>query len=99
MGDLSKGIAMGLGTALLAPLAIPAIAHAARPLLRSAVKSGVLLLVVSKEAMAEASETFEDIVAEVKAELAERHKQMAGSAAEAAASASAVDTDNMNGDT
>jgi hypothetical protein len=89
-GDLGKGIALGIGAALILPAALPALAKAARPWLRSAVKSSVLLLEVGRETLAEASEALEDIVAEVHAELAERHEQMAESATAAAEAAVAA---------
>ena len=66
------GIALGVGAAVLASAVIPllpAIAQAARPTARAAIKSGILLVERGREFMAEASEEIEDIVAEAKAEL------------------------------
>lgn len=68
--DTARGVALGVGAALVAVAAIPAILTASRPLARVAIKSGILLLEKGREAMAEAGEDFEDLVAEVKAELA-----------------------------
>lgn len=76
--DLTKGLAIGLALAAIVPLAVPALAQAARPLLRSAVKSGILLLELGREVVAEAGENLEDIVAEVRSELAERHQDDVG---------------------
>lgn len=68
--DTAKGVALGLGAALVAVAAIPTIMTAGRPFARVAIKSGLLLLEKGREAMAEATEDLEDLVAEVKAELA-----------------------------
>jgi hypothetical protein len=68
------GIAAGVGAAILAPIVIPALAGAAKPLAKAAIKEGILLSEKGKEFFAEATEVFEDIVAEAKAELAQNHK-------------------------
>jgi hypothetical protein len=68
--DVARGAALGVGAALVAFAAIPAIVAATRPLVRVAVKSSLLLLEKGREVVAEAGEHMEDIVAEVKAELA-----------------------------
>ncbi len=66
------GIAIGIGatvfTAAVIP-ALPALAKAARPAARAAIKSGILLAERGREFMAEASEELEDILAEARAEL------------------------------
>lgn len=76
------GIAIGLGAAALATAiipAIPAIIRAGRPTARAAIKSGLVLLEKGREIMAEASEEFDDMLAEVKAELQqERNAPLAG---------------------
>lgn len=66
------GIAIGLGAAIAATVivpALPAILRASKPTARAAIKSGLVLLEKGKEVMAEASEEFDDMLAEVKAEL------------------------------
>ena len=68
--DVARGAALGIGAALVAFAAIPAIVIATRPLARVALKSSLLLLEKGREAVAEAGEHLEDLVAEVKAELA-----------------------------
>ncbi len=65
--DVTKGVAIGLGVAAAGLLLMPAL----RPAARAAVKSGLLVFEKSREWMAEASESLEDLVAEVRAELAE----------------------------
>jgi len=82
--DVSRGAAIGIGVAVVAVAAIPAIVHAGRPLARVALKSGLLLLEKSREALAEAGENIEDLVAEVRAEMsADRESYVAAAAAAA----------------
>ena len=65
--DLTKGVAIGAGIAASGLLLAPAL----RPMARAAVKTGILFFEKSREKMAEASEAFDDLIAEVRAELAE----------------------------
>lgn len=80
--DTAKGVAIGLGAALVGVAAIPALMSVGRPFARVAIKSGLLFLEKGREAIAEAGEGLEDLVAEVKAELA---AEQAGFSAESAA--------------
>ncbi|BBA35901.1 uncharacterized protein sS8_3969 [Methylocaldum marinum] len=66
--DLAKGVALGLGVVAAGVVLAPAL----RPAARAAVKTGILLFEKGREWTAEAGETFEDLVAEVRAELAEQ---------------------------
>ncbi|MBS4050951.1 DUF5132 domain-containing protein [Methylomonas rivi] len=71
------GIAIGLGAAIAATVivpALPAIVRASRPTARAAIKSGLVLLEKGREVMAEANEEFDDMLAEVKAELKQERK-------------------------
>jgi hypothetical protein len=65
--DIAKGVAIGLGVVAAGVLLAPAL----KPVTRAAIKSGILLFEKGREWMAEAGESFEDLVAEVRAELAE----------------------------
>jgi hypothetical protein len=65
--DLTKGVAVGLGVVAAGLLLAPVL----KPAARVAVKGGILLFEKGREWMAEAEESFEDLVAEVRAELAE----------------------------
>jgi hypothetical protein len=77
IGDFFKsgtplGVAIGIGATVLATAVIPvlpALAKAARPAARAAIKSGILLAERGREFMAEASEELEDILAEARADL------------------------------
>jgi len=71
------GIAIGVGATVLAAAVIPVLpvlAKAARPSARAALKSGILLAERGREIMAEASEEFEDILAEARADLQREHQ-------------------------
>jgi hypothetical protein len=74
-GNLITGLAIGIGAAILAPIVIPAVAAVAKPLAKAALKGGILLYDRGKEAVAEAGEVIEDLMAETKAEIAEARKE------------------------
>lgn len=67
--QLLAGVAVAAGVLILAPIALPALIGVARPLVKTAVKTGIVLYERGLEAAAEMGEAFEDIVAEAKAEL------------------------------
>jgi hypothetical protein len=69
-GRLGVSLLVAVGAAVLAPSLIPAVATAARPMFKGAMKLGVTLYEKGNEAVAEASEVMEDLLAEAKAELA-----------------------------
>lgn len=68
-GDLMKGVAIGLGVAVLVPAAIIALAPVIRPMARSTMKAGILAYEKAREAVAEMGEVVDDLVAEVQEEL------------------------------
>lgn len=70
-GNILTGLAIGIGATILAPAVIPVVAGIAKPLLKAAIKSGVVLYEKGKETFAETKEIFEDLVAEAKSELSE----------------------------
>jgi peptide subunit release factor 1 (eRF1) len=72
-GNVMTGLAIGIGAAILAPAVIPVVANVAKPLLKAAIKTGIIMFEKGKETVAELNEVFEDIVAEAKAEVAEAH--------------------------
>jgi hypothetical protein len=65
--ELIPGILIGAG-AVLAPRFLPAMGNVFRPLLKGAVRAGYGVATTVREAVAEASEQVEDIVAEARAE-------------------------------
>jgi hypothetical protein len=89
-GSVLTGLAVGIGAVVLAPAVLPALAGVAKPLMKAAVKSGIILFEKGKETAAELSEVVEDIVAEAKAEMAESHVEAASAAAATTAAGAAV---------
>jgi hypothetical protein len=84
-GNVMMGLAIGIGAAVLGPTVLPALAGVAKPLLKAAIKSGLMLYEKGKETAAELSEVVEDVVAEAKAEMEEVHAEAAPAAAAVAA--------------
>ncbi len=66
-GGIWTGIAVGAGL-LVAPIVIPAVAGAARPLLKAVIKGGYMLYEYGREMVAEVTEVAEDLFVEAKAE-------------------------------
>lgn len=65
------GVIAGIGAVILAPVVVPVVAGVGKPIAKSLIKGGIVLYEKSKGALAEVGESFEDIVAEARAELAE----------------------------
>lgn len=68
-GEAATGLVVGLAAVVAAPVILPAIISVGRPLLKGAIKGGIMLYERGQEMAAELSETFEDLVAEAKSEL------------------------------
>jgi hypothetical protein len=75
MEDVPGSWVVGIGAVVLAPIIAPALAKAGKPLAKAAIKGGFRIYEQSRGAIAEAGEVFEDLVAEVQAELADEHQQ------------------------
>lgn len=84
--DVARGVAIGAGVVAVGVLLTPAL----RPVARATVKSGILIFEKGREWLAEASETLEDLVAEVRADLAGVQMDTAGQAEAAAEAAEAA---------
>ena len=69
------GIVAGVGAIVLAPVLIPTVAKATKPVAKALIKGGIIAYEKSKSAIAETGEVLEDLVAEAKAELAEEELQ------------------------
>lgn len=67
----APGIIAGIGAVILAPVLIPVVAGVGKPLVKSVIKGGLVAYEKTKGAFAELGETWEDIVAEARAEIAE----------------------------
>jgi hypothetical protein len=72
------GVAAGVAATILAPVVVPVMVMAARPLAKSLIKGGVILYEKGREAIAGAGEEMEDLIAEVRSELAEAPAAEAG---------------------
>jgi hypothetical protein len=89
-GSFGSGIVIGVGAALLLPVAGRVIAGLGRPLLKESMKGGLYLVDKGKVIVAETRETLEDLSAEARAELASSKK--AAEAGKKAAAESAKKT-------
>lgn len=71
--DLAEDLGVpGIAAIVLLPVLVPVAAgKVGKPLAKATIKSGIVLYEKGKGVIAEVGETFEDIVAEAKAELAE----------------------------
>jgi phosphohistidine swiveling domain-containing protein len=70
--DITEGLGIpGIAAIVILPLAIPVIAGFGKPLTKTAIKGGILIYEKSRRVIAAAGETFEDIIAEARAEIAE----------------------------
>lgn len=72
--DTAKGLAIGIGAAVLAPVALSVLSGFGRPAARAAIKSGIILYERSRETLAEVGEVFDDLVAEARYELEQDHR-------------------------
>ncbi len=73
----APGVIASIGAVILAPVVVPVVAGIGKPIAKSLIKGGIALYEKSKGAIAEVGETFEDIVAEARAELAEEKQTIA----------------------
>ncbi len=81
VGDLLEdvgipGVVAGVGAVVLAPVLIPAVAKASKPVAKALIKGGIIAYNKSRSAIAETGEVLEDLVAEVTTELAEEETQL-----------------------
>lgn len=67
-GNLWTGVAIGVGL-LAAPVVLPVIAGAARPVIKAVLKGGFMFYEKGREMVAEVSEMAEDLLEEAKAEV------------------------------
>ncbi|MBH8564507.1 DUF5132 domain-containing protein [Nostoc sp. CENA67] len=65
----------GIAAIVLLPVIVPVVTGVGKPIAKAAIKGGILIYEKGKEVIAEVGETFEDIVAEAKAELAEQQAE------------------------
>ena len=82
-GNVMTGLAIGIGAAVLGPTVLPVLASVAKPVVKAAIKGGLVLFEKGKETFAEMGEVVEDLVAEAKAELSEAQQSASAVAPEA----------------
>ncbi|MDJ0729944.1 MAG: DUF5132 domain-containing protein [Crocosphaera sp.] len=74
--DIAEDLGIpGITAIVLLPVLIPVAGKAAKPIAKATIKGGVVLYEKGKGVIANVGETFEDIVAESLAELAEERNQ------------------------
>lgn len=71
-GASGRGFAIGVAAAWVAPVVLPVIASAAKPLGRAALRTAIMAYEKGRETVAEINEVIDDIVAEVRADLEAR---------------------------
>ena len=72
-GNILTGIAFGIGAAVIAPIIIPILSAAVKPMAKVVIKEGILLYEKGKEMVEETRETIEDLVAEARSEVEAAH--------------------------
>ena len=88
-----KGLAIGLGVAILTPLVIAALAPVLQPVARSALKAGIRVYEMGRENLELLGETVDDVVAEVHEEMhdaASAGEEVAETVADASTDAGSV---------
>ncbi len=65
--DMVKGLAIGMGFGLVAPVVFPTLARAARPSVNAAIRAGIVAWERGRETLAEFGEYAEDMMAEARA--------------------------------
>lgn len=92
-GETGKGVVIGIGIAILAPVAIAVLSGAAKPAARAALKSGILFYEKGREKVAEIGETIEDLAAEARSEMEQGHVAANSASFEAEQTAEDIETD------
>ncbi len=65
------GVIAGLGAVIVAPVVLLVVTGIGKPIAKSVIKAGIIAYEKSRGTLAEVGESWEDLVAEAKAELAE----------------------------
>lgn len=71
--NIATGLIVGLGAYFILPRLLPGLSETAKPIVKGVMKSGILCFEKSKEIFEEIRENTEDLWAEVKAEMEEKH--------------------------
>ncbi|HET9146408.1 MAG TPA: DUF5132 domain-containing protein [Acetobacteraceae bacterium] len=81
-GNIVTGIAIAVGTAVLAPVIGPAVSNVLRPAAKAVIKGGIIIYDQGRQAAAQVSEMTSDMVAEARAD-AQQSEAKASAEAEA----------------
>lgn len=65
-------VAIGAGVVILAPIVLPLVGQIIKPVVKAAIKGGIMTYEGIKVTVAETKEALEDITAEAKAEVASK---------------------------
>ena len=76
-GSTASGIAVGLGAAVLLPVAARLVVGVGKPLVKETIKGGMYLTEKGRVLFADTWETVEDLTAEAKSEFSESKKARA----------------------
>ena len=68
-GNIVTALVVGVGSALLAPVLVPAVSNLLRPAAKAAIKGGILAYDKGREAMAQMTEATSDLTAEARADI------------------------------
>lgn len=68
-GNIVTGLAIGVGTAVVAPLIMPAVGGLLRPAAKTVIKGGILAYDQGRQAMARLGESASDMVAEARSDV------------------------------
>ncbi len=69
-GLTAGNLAIGVGIVLLAPIVLPVLGSIAKPMIKAAIKGGLVAYEGLRVAIAEAKESLEDLTAEARSEIA-----------------------------
>lgn len=67
-GNIVTGLAIGVGSAIVAPLLVPALGGLLRPAAKAVIKGGIVAYDWGRQAAAQVGETTSDMVAEARAD-------------------------------
>jgi hypothetical protein len=82
-GNIVAGLAIGVGTAVVLPLIMPAVGTMLRPAAKAIIKGGILAYDQGRQAMARVGEAASDVVAEARSDAQHAAATVGADAAEA----------------
>lgn len=77
-GNVVTGLAIGVGTAVVAPLIMPAVGSMLRPAAKAVIKGGILAYDQGRQAVARLSESASDVVAEARSDVQQESTSTGG---------------------